>query len=56
MALIRECQPQTIDDWQQWYFENANPVRDSSSVEKENIQIPHAVRYADKFNNQFIYH
>jgi hypothetical protein len=23
MALIRECQPQTIEDWQQWYFENA---------------------------------
>ncbi|MDR3366590.1 MAG: MjaI family restriction endonuclease [Prevotellaceae bacterium] len=23
MALIRECQPKTIDDWQQWYFENA---------------------------------
>ena len=23
MALIRECQPQTIEDWEQWYFENA---------------------------------
>ncbi|MEG1711223.1 MAG: MjaI family restriction endonuclease [Clostridia bacterium] len=23
MALIRECQPQTIDEWEKWYFENA---------------------------------
>jgi MjaI restriction endonuclease len=23
MALIRECQPKTIDDWEKWYFENA---------------------------------
>lgn len=23
MALIRECQPKTFDDWQRWYFENA---------------------------------
>ncbi|MDR3339927.1 MAG: MjaI family restriction endonuclease, partial [Candidatus Symbiothrix sp.] len=20
MALIRECQPQTIEEWQQWYL------------------------------------
>lgn len=23
MALIRECQPKTIKQWEQWYFENA---------------------------------
>lgn len=23
MALIRECQPQTYNEWQKWYFENA---------------------------------
>lgn len=23
MALIRECQPQTIEEWETWYFENA---------------------------------
>jgi hypothetical protein len=23
MALIRECQPTTIADWEKWYFENA---------------------------------
>jgi hypothetical protein len=24
MALIRECQPKTIEDWERWYFEKAN--------------------------------
>ena len=23
MALIRECQPKTIEEWEKWYFENA---------------------------------
>lgn len=23
MALIRECQPKTIEDWEKWYFEKA---------------------------------
>ena len=23
MALIRECQPKTIENWEEWYFENA---------------------------------
>ena len=23
MALIRECQPQTFEVWENWYFENA---------------------------------
>jgi hypothetical protein len=23
MALIRECQPTTIEEWEKWYFENA---------------------------------
>ena len=22
MALIRECQPQTIQEWEKWYFQN----------------------------------
>ena len=26
MALIRECQPKTIDEWEKWYFENAFTV------------------------------
>jgi len=24
MALIRECQPKTIEEWEQWYFKNAH--------------------------------
>lgn len=32
MALIRECQPKTIEEWEKWYFENAqtdgkNPLK-----------------------------
>ena len=32
MALIRECQPKSIDEWEEWYFEKAytkakNPVK-----------------------------
>jgi hypothetical protein len=32
MALIRECQPKTIEEWEKWYFEKAhtdgkNPVK-----------------------------
>jgi hypothetical protein len=23
MGVIRECQPHTIEEWEQWYFENA---------------------------------
>ena len=23
MALIRECQPKSFEEWEQWYFENA---------------------------------
>ena len=26
MALIRECQPQTIEEWERWYFENAETI------------------------------
>src|SRR3989304_1544398 len=24
MALIRECQPKSFEEWQKWYFQNAN--------------------------------
>jgi len=26
MALIRECQPKSFEEWQKWYFKNANTV------------------------------
>lgn len=39
MALIRECQPQTIDDWQQWYFENAyTEAKTRTKITQESLQ------------------
>jgi hypothetical protein len=38
MALIRECQPQTIEDWEKWYFENAYTVgKQQSKITKESL-------------------
>lgn len=39
MALIRECQPQTIEDWQHWYFENAfTEAKAKTKITKESLQ------------------
>ncbi|MBI1866664.1 MAG: MjaI family restriction endonuclease [Candidatus Staskawiczbacteria bacterium] len=40
MALIRECQPKIIDEWEKWYFEkayteNKEPVKITTDVLKE---------------------
>lgn len=40
MALIRECQPKTYDEWKKWYFENAytktkTPIKVSEYTLKE---------------------
>jgi hypothetical protein len=35
MALIRECQPKTIKEWETWYFEHA--FTDSKSPVKINL-------------------
>ncbi len=38
MALIRECQPKTIEQWEQWYFENAiTDGKNTSKITKENL-------------------
>jgi hypothetical protein len=38
MSLIRECQPQTIEDWEKWYFENAyTEGKQQSKITKENL-------------------
>lgn len=38
MALIRECQPQTIEDWEKWYFENAyTKGKQQSKITKESL-------------------
>ena len=39
MALIRECQPQTIEEWEQWYFENAfTSGKKSFKITKDSLQ------------------
>jgi hypothetical protein len=40
MALIRQCQPKTIEEWEKWYFEKAhtdgkNPVKITKKVLEE---------------------
>jgi len=36
MALIRECQPKTIDEWEKWYFEKA--TTDGKTASKITIE------------------
>ncbi|MCL1967960.1 MAG: MjaI family restriction endonuclease [Bacteroidetes bacterium] len=39
MALIRECQPYTIKEWEQWYFENAyTETKTKTKITKESLQ------------------
>ena len=40
MALIRECQPKTIDEWEKWYFEKAfteskEPIKITTEILEE---------------------
>ena len=40
MALIRECQPKTIEEWEKWYFEKAyteskNPIKITPEILQE---------------------
>jgi len=38
MALIRECQPNTIEEWEQWYFENAyTEAKAKTKITKESL-------------------
>ncbi len=39
MALIRECQPKSFEDWQQWYFEHAHTdSKTPSKITKESLE------------------
>jgi len=39
MALIRECQPKSFEDWEKWYFENANTDgKAPSKITKESLE------------------
>jgi len=38
MALIRECQPKTIEEWEEWYFENAfTEAKSKTKITKESL-------------------
>ena len=39
MALIRECQPSTITEWEKWYFENAyTTAKSKTKITKESLE------------------
>ena len=39
MALIRECQPKTLQEWETWYFENAQTAgKNNLKITKENLK------------------
>lgn len=39
MALIRECQPKTIEDWEKWYFANATTDgKTPTKITKESLE------------------
>lgn len=39
MALIRECQPKSFEDWEKWYFENANTDgKTPAKITKESLE------------------
>jgi hypothetical protein len=39
MALIRECQPKTFEDWEKWYFENAHTDgKTRTKISKESLE------------------
>jgi hypothetical protein len=39
MALIRECQPKSYEDWEKWYFENASTDgKNPNKITKESLE------------------
>jgi hypothetical protein len=39
MALIRQCQPKTFEEWKKWYFENAVTTgKHSAKITKESLE------------------
>jgi hypothetical protein len=39
MALIRECQPKTIEEWERWYFKNAfTSAKTPTRITKESLE------------------
>jgi predicted helicase len=39
MSLIRECQPKTLEEWETWYFENAQTAgKNNFKITKESLE------------------
>jgi len=39
MSLIRECQPKTLDEWETWYFQNAQTAgKNNFKITKESLE------------------
>lgn len=39
MALIRQCQPKSLEDWKRWYFENAHTIgRNPAKITKDALE------------------
>ena len=39
MALIRQCQPKSFEEWEEWYFKNASTDgKTPSKITKENLE------------------
>lgn len=54
MALIRECQPKTIKEWEKWYFENAiSKSKDEFKITNDTL-IELGERLYDKIKNVVI--
>ncbi len=54
MALIRKCQPNTIEDWERWYFNNAQTnTKEPRRITEETIKNL-GVKFREVMRNEFI--
>ena len=54
MALIRKCQPNTIEDWERWYFNNAQTnTKEPERITEETLKNL-GVKLREVMRNEFI--
>lgn len=54
MALIRECQPNSYEEWENWYFENAKTKRKQPTRITREIMSNYGTRLREVVRNEFI--
>lgn len=54
MALIRECQPSSYEEWENWYFENAKTKRKQPTRITRDIMNNYGVQLREVVRNEFI--